>query len=118
MTLFNWITGRLSHRHRALSRYKRGMANARQRDRYAALADYTAVIDMMDAPVDIRAMALYNRSLVYSASQNESEAIGDLKKLLEIGAAETNVCIEARRMLVRIQRSSERLKGRTANGTA
>jgi hypothetical protein len=91
-----------------MSLYKRGMAGANSHDHTAALADYSAVIDMADAPADIRAMALYNRSVVHTANHNEDQAIRDLEQLLEMPAAAAKVKTEARRKLLRMQRSTER----------
>jgi len=92
------------------------MIKAKLRNRESAVADYTAVIDMPGAPADVRAMALYNRSLVYSAMHKDSKAIGDLEMLLELEGAAANVRTEARRKLVRMRRSSDRLEQRSANG--
>lgn len=114
--LFNWLTGRYSQRAKAMWLYRRGMIKAKLRDHAKAVADYTAVIEMDEAPADIRAMALYNRSLVYSGSHNESGAIDDLEKLLQLVGAAENVKTEARRKLLRMQRSSDRLDERPANG--
>jgi hypothetical protein len=91
------------------------MANAKRHAHDAALADYTAVIEMPGTPADIRAMALYNRSVVYTASHHDSQAVDDLEQLLEMDGAAANVRTEARRKLVRIQRSSDRLEERPAN---
>jgi hypothetical protein len=118
MKLLSWLTDQFSHRHKAMWLYQRGMIRARLRDHTSAVADYTAVIDMEDVPADIRAMALYNSAAVYTASHNDSQAICDLERLLEMGGAAANVRTEARRKLVRIQRSSDRLEERQANGAS
>lgn len=115
MRLFNWLSGRLSNRHRALWRYKRGMIKAKLRDHKSAIADYTAAIEMDDAPADVRAMALYNRALVHHACGNEAAAIGDLERLLDTAGARENVRTEARRQLLRMQRSADRDTQRQTN---
>jgi hypothetical protein len=107
MTLFGWLKGRLSHRDRATTLYKRGMACAKLHENHAALANYSAVIEMADAPADIRAMALYNRSVVHTANHDLAQASRDLEQLLEMPAA-AKVKTEARRKLLRMQRTSER----------
>jgi len=114
--LFNWLSSRYSHRAKAMWLYRRGMIKAKLRDRAKAIADYTAVIEMAEAPADIRAMALYNRSLVYSGSRNDSGAIGDLEQLLDMEGAAEKVKTEARRKLLRMQRSSDRLDERPTGG--
>ena len=77
----------------------------------AALANYTAVIDGADTPPDLRAMALYNRAVVYAATNNDSQAVDDLETLLEMAGAAPNVKTEARRKLVRMRRSSDQPAG-------
>ncbi len=47
--------------HSAMSLYKRGMAKAKKHDHEGAIANYSAAIDMSDAPPDVKAMALYVR---------------------------------------------------------
>ncbi len=98
--------------------YQRGMIKAKLRDQDSAIADYTAVIDMLDAPDDIRAMARYNRSIAYTASHHHTEAIDDLQQLLEMKSAATNVRTAARRQFVRIQRSSDRLDEHAASSAS
>ena len=108
MNLLGWLTGRWSARARAMLLYRRGMLKAKLRDHAAAVADYTAVVEMSDAPADVRAMALYNRSLVHAASRHDPLAIDDLETLIEMDGATAKVKTEARRKLVRMQRSDER----------
>jgi hypothetical protein len=91
-----------------MSLYKRGMSSANLHDHPAALAHYTAVIEMADAPADIRAMALYNRSVVYTANHDEAQAVRDLEQLLEMPAASAKVKTEARRKLLRMERNTQR----------
>jgi hypothetical protein len=116
MRLLSWLTNRFSQRHKAMALYQRGMIRAKLRDHQSALADFTAVVDMEDVPADIRAMALYNRAVVYTASHHDLQAIRDLELLLEMRGAAANVRTAAKRQLVRIQRSSDRLEQRQANG--
>jgi hypothetical protein len=108
MTLIGWLKGRLSHRDKALSLYKQGIAHAKLHDHEAAILDYTAVIDMADAPPDVRAMAIYNRSVVHTANHHDPLAISDLEMLLAMTGAAANVRTEARRKLVRMQRTTLR----------
>ena len=72
----------------------------------AAIADYTTVIELEDVSADIRAMALYNRALVNHATASESAAIDDLHQILEMADVPEHVKTEARRKLVRMERSS------------
>jgi regulator of sirC expression with transglutaminase-like and TPR domain len=108
MNIYHWLTDRFSPRGKALSLYQRGMARARKHDHQGAIADYTATIDIPATPPDVRAMALYNRALVYDAVDEESLAIEDLNLILTMPAAHANVKTEAKRKLVRIERRAQK----------
>lgn len=108
MSQFNLLESPIISKIRASWLYRRGMMYARLRNHALAIADYTRVIDMADAPSSIRAMALYNRALVHCATSCEVQAIEELQKVLEMPGATEQVRTEARRKLVRMQRSSNR----------
>lgn len=82
---------------------------ARLQKHEAAITDYTAVIDMAGVRADVRAMALYNRALVRHTMAREADAIDDLRCVLEMGDVADNIKTEARRKLVRMERTSNRL---------
>ncbi len=86
--------------------YERAMTFAKKHDHHAALADYTAVIEMTNALPDIRAMALYNRSVVLSAMRHQARAVRDLEEVLGSPEAPANVRLEAKRKLVRMARGA------------
>ena len=112
MNIFDWFKSRMPSQYRAMWLYRRGMMCAKLHKNQAAIADYSAVIDMADVPAGIRAMALYNRALVYHAMASESGAIDDLRKILEMADAAEHIKTEARRKLVRMERSSGRVEAR------
>lgn len=114
MNFFEWLRGKWSQKFQAGLIYRRGMLKAKLHDNKAALADYTAVIEMDGAPADLRAMALYNRSVVHVAQHHDAAAIHDLEELLRIPQAAANVKTEARRKLVRMQRTVDRATDRSA----
>jgi hypothetical protein len=104
MELWKRLTGSFSHRGRALSLYQRGMQWANKHNHSRALDDYSAVIDMSDAPSDLRAMAMYNRALVHAACGDAERAADDLRNVLDGSAAPENVRLAARQKLVRMSR--------------
>lgn len=108
MKFIHWLKGRLSSRYRAMSLYRRGMAHAQQHEHTQAVADYSLVIDMVEAPADLRGMAMYNRALVYDAMGNAAGAITDLNRVLTLSGVAEQVRIEARRKLTRMDRSQAR----------
>lgn len=107
MGWLNWLKGRLSVRQNALEHYRRGMTRANQHDSVGAIADYTTAIETTAVPSNIKAMALYNRALVYSSLNQDEAAIRDLDNVLKMSAAPNEVRTEAQRRLVRMQRAVE-----------
>lgn len=108
MKFITWLRSRLSNRYRAMSRYQQGMKNAKRHNHEAAVTDYTQVIEMAEAPPDIRAMALYNRALVYDAMGHLTRAIADLNRVLSMSGVADQVRIEARRRIARMDRTQAR----------
>jgi hypothetical protein len=84
MNPLSWLQSSFSVRHNALWNYKRGMARAKRRDHEGALANYTAAIDSTDVTDGVKAMALYNRALVYVAAGDVSKGVDDLDSVLEM----------------------------------
>lgn len=114
MNLVARLKSRLSSAYRAKWHYRRGMMRAKVQKHQAAIDDYTVVIDKADAPGNLRAMALYNRALVYHAEGSESHAIGDLNQVIGMAEAAERVKTEARRQLVRMKRKHDRDAGSPA----
>ena len=104
MNVIGWLTNCFSHRSKALSLYKRGMAKAKEHDHEGAIDDYTAAIDMHGIPSDVKAMALYNRGVVHAATGNNPKAIDDLNAVLAMAEPLENVKTAAKQKLVRMER--------------
>jgi hypothetical protein len=111
MNVFARLGSVFSSKFRANWLYRRGMYRAKLHKHMAAIDDYTAVIDMVDAPGNVRAMALYNRALVNYAKGSESDAISDLNQVTGMAEAAERVKTEAQRQLVRMKRRHERDAG-------
>lgn len=105
MNLIHWLFGRFSDRARALSSYRQGMAKAKRHDHEGAIEAYTATIGMEATPADVKAMALYNRALVYVALGDDGKGADDLDAVLAMNAAMVNVNIKtmARQKLARME---------------
>lgn len=108
MSLITWVKSWLSHRGKALSLYRAGMAKANKQDHYGAIADYSAAIRMPDIPKDVKAMAIYNRALSYSAVHDETKAAEDLSMLLKMPGLAERIKREAHRRLERLRKRHER----------
>jgi len=108
MNVILWLFGRFSNRGKALSSYRQGLAKARNRDHQGAIDSYTTTIGMVGTPADVKAMALYNRALVYVAAGDDGKGADDLDAVLAMGAALVNVNIKtmARQKLARMETRS------------
>lgn len=103
MNVFRLLISHFTLRGRALSLYRSGMTKANYHDHQGAIEDYSTAIDLPDTPADVRAMAMFNRALVYSAIGEDPRAVADLQSVLEMTDAEAPaVKAEARQKLVRM----------------
>lgn len=108
MSLTRWVKSWLTHRGKALSLYRAGMAKANKRDYGGAIADYSAAIRASDIPTDVRAMAIYNRSLAYTAIHEDTKAAEDLAAVLEMPGLSERIKAEAHQRRERIRRRDEK----------
>ncbi len=108
MNLLRWIKSWLTHRGKALSLYRAGMAKAKKHDYLGAIADYSAAIQAPDIPIDVKAMATYNRALAYTATHEDKRAAEDLAALLEMPGLSENIKTQARQRRERIKRRNEK----------
>ena len=111
MNAFRWLIRRHDVREASLSLYTRGMVKAKAHDQRGAINDYTAAIDMCDAPNDVRAMALFNRALVHVATGDARKGVDDLKAVLTMDEAPNRVKKKARQKLARMEFQSSRSGG-------
>lgn len=110
MSLIRWVRGLLTHRGKALSRYRAGMAKAKKGDYNGAIADYSAAIGAPDIPTDVRAMVTYNRALAYSAIQEHAKAADDLAAMLKMPGLSEEIKTAAHQRRERIRKRNERDK--------
>jgi hypothetical protein len=108
MSLIRWIRSLFSDRGLALARYRSGIAKADKHDYPGAIADYTATIEAGDTPNDVRAMAIYNRALAYSAIHEDDKADDDLETVLKMPGLSERVRSAALRRQVRIRQREDR----------
>ena len=87
----------------AMSLYKRGLACNEKKDSAGAIDAYTCAIELPNAPDDVKAMALYNRALVFAAHGAVDKALVDLHAVMELPALLTMIKLAARRRLERLK---------------
>jgi tetratricopeptide (TPR) repeat protein len=112
MSFINWVKSHFSHRGKAVSLYRSGMAKANKRNYVDAIADYSAAIRAPNIPIDVKAMALYNRALAYSAMHEDAKAAEDLAAVLEMPGLPINIKKEAQERRERIRRRDENTDSR------
>lgn len=94
-------------RNKALKLYKRGLDKAEDRNLEGAISDYTLILDMAEAPRDVKAMARLNRALAHSSNRKYTLADQDLREVLSAQDAPEPVKEAARAKLSRIKRRIE-----------
>lgn len=88
--------------------YKEGVEKAKDKDYAGALANYTAAIESKRAPGDIKAMALFNRGLIYSLQGEQGRAEADLDAAIREPAAPAEVVSAAKEKRERLRRRGGR----------
>lgn len=108
MSFATWLKSLFSHRGKALSQYRSGMAKAKKGDYAGAAADYSAAIESPQIPPDVKGMALYNRALAYSAMNEDEKAADDLAAVLAMPGLPENISAAAQQRRERIRRRNEK----------
>lgn len=103
----NWFFRLFSRRGRVDALLKRAIKKS-SGDLTGAIVDYTAVIDMEDVPLDLKAMAHFNRGLAYSQTQRMDLAMKDFQKILSMSGVPASVTSAAKERLERLRRRAER----------
>jgi hypothetical protein len=117
MNLFKrWLWPR-SVRSDAMSQYKKGLACSDKKDLTGAMGAYTSAIELPDAPDDVKAMALYNRALVFAAYGRIEQALVDLQTVLDIPVALAAIKLAARRRIERLKNRCDTPARRTGRST-
>ncbi len=101
-----WPFDIISVRANAISLYKRGLKKTESKDAKGALADYNRVLEMPNAPADVRAMVLFNRALIHSISKDYENARIDLVEVLNMNQVPAEVKVAAKRKLERMKKLS------------
>ena len=107
MSFAEWLKSLVSTRGKTLSMYRNGMVKANRRDYKGAIADYSAAIESPEIPPDVKAMAIYNRALAYSAIHQDDKAADDLKTVLATPDLPDNIRTAAQQRRERIRRRGE-----------
>jgi hypothetical protein len=108
MNFIKRITSRFTARGRALAQIELGMSSAKNRNSDLAIKHYTDVLNLSETPRDVKAMALFNRALVYASIEKEKLASDDLKAVIAMPETFEKIKKSASDKLVRMSRKSAR----------
>lgn len=87
------------------------MAKATRHDYQNAITDYSAAIESTHIPPDVKAMAVYNRALAYSAIHEDAKAAADLADVLKMPGLPENIRIHAYQRSQRLRQRKEAAGG-------
>lgn len=104
MGIIDWLKTLFSRREMHLAPYRSGMNKANKGDFAGAIRDYTVAIKAEGLPTDVLGMALFNRSLAYSAMHENEKAAEDLAKVLKMTGLPENIKAAASQRQERMRR--------------
>ncbi len=104
MSFIDWVKSLLSHRGRAVSLYRSGMAKANKHNYGGAIADYSAAIREPNVSADVKAMILYNRALAYTAVHEDAKSAEDLAAVLAMPRLSAEIRAQAQQRRERLRR--------------
>ena len=67
------------------------------------MSAYTTAIEHADASDDVKAMALYNRALLFAAEGHTDQALADLEAVMDMPVPLREIKLAARRRLERLR---------------
>lgn len=79
------------------------MACAEKQDSQGAMSAYTTAIEHAEATDDVKAMALYNRALLFAAEGKTDQALADLEAVMDMPVPLREIKLAARRRLERLK---------------
>jgi hypothetical protein len=107
MTLFRWLFAWRSVRSEAMHNYHLGLARDKKGNSDGAIAAYSSTISAANAPDYVKAMALYNRALLFAARGENNKAAADLNAIMVMPTSVRGVTDAAKRRLERLQRRKD-----------
>lgn len=107
MNFLKRIAGKFTARGRALAKVELGMDCANRQESDNATQLYADVINSSESPRKVKAMAVFNRALVYTTIGKERQASEDLKAVLRMAVTLTKIKKYGSDKLVRMRRKVE-----------
>lgn len=107
MSFFNKLAGLFSRSSREENLLLEGVEQAKAKRPEKALEIFNSLLTTPTLSATVRASALYNRSMAYSAMNEDEKALADLQKVLTLPGLPDNVQSAARTRVARLKKRSE-----------
>jgi len=108
MSFLSRLGGLLTRGGREEDQLRQAMEHAKGDRPKKAIEIYTSLVDSKGTSADVRAKALFNRALAYSALRDDERASADLTQVLALPNLAENVQIAARSQLARVRKRAEK----------
>ena len=107
MSFFNKLAGLFSRRSREENLLLEGVEHAKAKRPEKALEIFSSLLASPTLNATVRASALYNRALAYSALDDDDKAMADLQKVLTLPGLPDNVQTATRARIARVKKRAE-----------
>jgi len=107
MSFFGKVAGLFSRNSREESSLLEGVEHVKAKRPEKALDIFNSLLATPTVSTTVRASALYNRALAYSALDDDEKAIDDLKKVLALPGCPDNVLTAAKTRMARVKKRAE-----------
>lgn len=107
MSFFGKLTGLFSRSSREENLLLEGVEHSKAKRSEKAIEIFNSLLATPTLSPTVRASALYNRALAYSALDEDDKAIADLEKVLVLPGCPDNVQTAARTRMARVKKRAE-----------
>ena len=107
MSFFSKLAGLFSRSSREENLLLEGVEHAKAKRPEKALEIFNSLLTTPTLSASVRASALYNRALAYSALDQDDKAMADLQKVLTLPGCPENVLTAAKTRIARVKKRAE-----------
>ena len=107
MSFFSKLAGLFSRSSREENLLLEGVEHSKAKRPEKALEIFNSLLATPTLNATVRASALYNRALAYSAMDEDDKAMADLQKVLALPGCPENVQTAARTRMARLKKRAE-----------
>lgn len=107
MSFFSKLAGLFSRSSREENLLLQGVEHVKAKRPEKAVEIFNSLLATPTLGTTVRASALYNRALAYSALDEDDKAMDDLKKVLALPGCPDNVLTAAKTRMARVKKRAE-----------